>query len=669
MFKMFSLNLRIKGLGRYLCQTYRALSDISFSDNFDLQTKLKIEAKWCDKSSKAQFNEQEGNKFYVLSMFPYPSGNLHMGHVRVYTISDAVARFHRMKGKNVLHPMGFDAFGLPAENAAIENKLDAKQWTYSNIATMKEQLKKLGVTFDWDREIVTCSEDYYKFTQYLFLLLHKADLVYRKESLVNWDPIDKTVLANEQIDSSGKSWRSGAVVEKKLMKQWFFRTTHFAAALRNGLEDSKLHDWRDVIKIQKHWIGECTGANFDFDVYDDGQKVDTITLWVSSPEHISKAEFVGASTASVFSLKNNCVGKLNFEVINPFNNRKLPIFVTDDLEYDDGCDLKLGIPVVSESDRIFALNNKIGSNDVLTKWDYENRLQICGLAIDADRGGYFVSSKLNDWLISRQRRWGTPIPIVHCKKCGTVPVREEDLPVLVTRTPTTICHNCNSTAEYETDTMDTFVDSSWYFLRFIDPFNKSKPFTKAKVNELMPVDIYIGGKEHAVLHLYFARFITYFLHSIKLLKEPEPFRRLLVQGMILGKTYYLKDSGKCLRKEEIEKHGKNIIEKSSGLGVNEVWEKMSKSKFNGVDPENVIKEFGVDTTRLLILSQVAPTSPRQWDESLFPGILYWQQRIWTLLADLIDARNSAFSPSTDLHSVNELGDASIAYAKGTPFNS
>lgn len=664
---MFSVNIKVKDLGKCFFQVLRSLSDISFSEKCDLPTKLKIEAKWWDKSSDSHFKENEGNKFYILSMFPYPSGNLHMGHVRVYTISDALARYYRMKGKNVLHPIGFDAFGLPAENAAIINKLDPSEWTYKNISTMKTQLKQLGFTFDWDREVITCSENYYKFTQYLFLLLQKAGLVYRKESSVNWDPVDKTVLAEEQIDSLGRSWRSGAVVEKKIMKQWFFRTTRFALALKDGLNSPELRDWKDIIDLQKHWIGECNGANIDFDLFKENKKCETLTLWLRYPEHISKAEFIAASTSSIFALKNKCTGKLNYEAINPFNNKKLPVFISDELEFDEGCDMKLGIPSLSESDKSFALKYDLKINDELLCEDFEKRLQICRLAIDAERGGYFVSSKLRDWLISRQRHWGTPIPIIHCKKCGTLPAREEDLPILVSRSSKTTCYKCKNPAELETDTMDTFVDSSWYFLRYTDPSNNLKPFSVPNANELMPVDIYIGGKEHAVLHLYYSRFISYFLHSINLLKGPEPFHRLLVQGMILGKTYYLKDSGKCLREGEVEKCDNGIIEKSSGLEVIEVWEKMSKSKFNGIEPESVIKEYGVDTTRLLILSQAAPTSPRQWDASSFAGVLHWQQRIWSLLADFIDARENEVG-DYDLEQENDLWDARNFYIKGTSFN-
>ncbi|EFN67462.1 Probable leucyl-tRNA synthetase, mitochondrial [Camponotus floridanus] len=587
-------------------------------------------------------------------MFPYPSGALHMGHVRVYTISDVLARFYRLKGKNVIHPMGWDAFGLPAENAAIERKIDPAVWTSENIKTMHDQLKKLNYSFDWEREFATCDADYYKWTQDLFLKLFDKGLAYQKKAYVNWDPIDQTVLAEEQVDLNQRSWRSGAIVEKKLLKQWFIKTTAFAKSLMEGLDDPNLKDWRDIIKLQKHWIGDCNGINIDFKMISEIPDFpETINLWTDMPEFIEHAKFVAISPQSILHRKEYTydidvgIKGLNAKIINPFSGDELPIFITDKVIYPPWRDTRLGVPSASMDDLTFSELVGIPFTRHSIR-NYEQQQQKISEIVQKARkwgiGGYPVSSRLQDWLISRQRYWGTPIPIIHCINCGVQPVPRDQLPVTLPKIIhsssnrgfsiqdvkdwlQTECPKCGGKATREADTMDTFVDSSWYFLRFIDPKNTKEMFAIEKVKEAFPVDLYIGGKEHAVLHLYYARFISHFLHSEGLIPCREPFRQLLVQGVIMGKTYKTKSTGKYVTEDEIIKE-EDQYKTKSGEVVFMSWEKMSKSKYNGVEPFNLLHKYGIDTTRLLILGDVAPTSTRNWSEDTIPGIKNWQNRIW-----------------------------------------
>ncbi|XP_012267572.2 leucine--tRNA ligase, mitochondrial isoform X1 [Athalia rosae] len=633
------------------------------------EIKHKIENHWKGRLGASEFDENDSTKekFYVLSMFPYPSGQLHMGHIRVYSISDSVARFYRMRGKNVLHPMGWDAFGLPAENAAVERGLDPTVWTKQNIDKMREQFEKLGCSFDWSCELATCNPDYYRWTQELFLHLFHDGLIYRKEALVNWDPVDHTVLADEQVDAQGHSWRSGAKVEKKFLDQWFVRTTAFAKSLYDGLSDPMLKGWRDVIKLQEHWIGECNGLAIDFQlISEDSRYPRTLPLWTDKPELIESAEFVAVAPCSFLGNieesadTTETLRRLNVCVLNPFTNKHLPVFVTKDVEFPPFMDNHIGIPCSSEVDAElcktvgieFRSTNVTTSNDVDGK-----RREIVEKAKKWNIGRYPVSSKLKDWLISRQRYWGTPIPIVHCQLCGVQPVPSKELPVILP-TPeelskegassldqakdwlSTKCPKCGGKATRETDTMDTFVDSSWYFMRYIDSRNNKKLFSKEKAEKMLPVDLLIGGKEHAVLHLYYARFMNHFLHSKGLLPTSEPFKQLLVQGMVMGQTFRIKDTGEYLNKNEVEKRGQNqFIHKKSGKAVTCHWEKMSKSKYNGVDPMDMFTEYGTDTTRLIILADVAPTSHRNWSSATFPGIIKWQHRLWLTVKDFLQLRN------------------------------
>ncbi|KAH1008667.1 hypothetical protein HUJ05_009202 [Dendroctonus ponderosae] len=672
-----------------------------WTEDLSPQVKQQIESHWRDKigvKPPKTPTPTTKDKYYVLSMFPYPSGSLHMGHVRVYTISDTIARYQRMNGRNVIHPIGWDAFGLPAENAAIDRQLAPSDWTANNINHMKAQLKQLGCSFEWERELATCDPEYYRWTQDLFLKLYDAGLAYQKEALVNWDPVDQTVLADEQVDENGLSWRSGAKVEKKLLKQWFIRTTKFAKQLYDGLDDAVLHDWRDIIKLQKHWIGNCDGVNFDFKVNSSSTSV--ATFWTSTPELIEEAKFVAVTSNHVLAKQEGVTSadgtvKLQSVVTNPFNKEQLPLYVTNDIEFADETDSFIGIPAGCDQASQFALAHKIPfsphacvtSDEELEK----KRQELCRRAQEMNAGGHWSSAKLRDWLISRQRYWGTPIPIVHCKNCGPVPVPREKLPVElpklsqlsskgkspledVSEWVNTNCPQCNGEAKRETDTMDTFVDSSWYFLRYLDPQNSKQMFDKEKAFQMTPVDLYIGGKEHAVLHLYYARFVSHFLHSLGLLPEREPFKRLLVQGMVMGRSFRVKTTGQYLPEDQVKvidlKKGK-AVSKETGDPVTISWEKMSKSKHNGVDPEEMFREYGTDTTRLLILADVAPTSHRNWNSNTFPGVLNWQRRLWITVQDFIKHRTNPPAIAADEEFKNQedyLWDSRNFYTKGVSFN-
>nr|XP_031829558.1 probable leucine--tRNA ligase, mitochondrial [Nomia melanderi] len=640
-----------------------------FSESYPTtEVKKQIETYWRDKINLVKYDEtdNEKQKFYVLSMFPYPSGILHMGHVRVYTISDSVARFYRMKGYNVLHPMGWDAFGLPAENAAYEKQINPAEWTKNNITKMRNQLNLLNYGFDWDREFATCDSEYYKWTQVLFLKLFEKGLVYQKEAFVNWDPVDQTVLAEEQVDENNCSWRSGSKVEKRLLNQWFIKTVPFAESLLKGLNDPTLKEWKDVISMQRHWIGECNGISFDFQLISNIRNYPkTINVWTNYPEFIEYATFIAISPKSSLNMfeycsdENNGIKLIDVKVLNPFNGKELPVFVTDKVEFQQFRDTYLGIPSISMEDYKFSeiVGIPFQRHSIRAEEQLQKKLEIISKAKEWKIGGYPVGPRLQDWLISRQRYWGTPIPVVHCSSCGVQPVPHDQLPVVLpkitfsfsNKMPTlsnaedwlnTSCPKCGGQATRESDTMDTFVDSSWYFLRYIDPRNTKEMFSVDKVKKIFPVDLYVGGKEHAVLHLYYARFISHFLHSEGLIPSSEPFKQLLVQGMVMGKTFKQKDTNKYLMADEVEKKDEQWIEKSTNQPVIVSWEKMSKSKHNGVDPLELLDKHGIDTTRLLILADVAPTSNRNWSEQTIPGILNWQSRMWKIVQRFTSYRNS-----------------------------
>ncbi|KAG7310709.1 hypothetical protein JYU34_003514 [Plutella xylostella] len=587
-------------------------------------------------------------------MFPYPSGNLHMGHVRVYSISDTISRFQKLCGYNVVHPMGWDAFGLPAENAAIERNIPPTKWTLSNITSMKQQLLQLAFDFNWDREISTCDPAYYKWTQYIFLKLFEKGLAYQNKALVNWDPVDKTVLADEQVDDVGCSWRSGAKVEKKVLTQWFVKTTMFAQKLYDGLNNQNLENWKDIINLQKHWIGECSGVVVNFKLKTNtGDKL--LDVWTSEPHKFIHGSFLTISSTNVAAQELASESVNTLTAYNPVTGAEIPVYVSDDASYAEGRDVHIACPQTCEHDKHLAdiLNISVEDYHVDVEGDGKKAIQ---MAKSKNVGGYVVSSKLKDWLISRQRYWGTPIPIIHCPNCGAVPVPYEDLPVklpeiksleLGIQTLATAedwinceCPKCHQNAKRETDTMDTFVDSSWYYYRFLDPQNNMLPFDKSKLEGNTPVHMYIGGKEHAVLHLYYARFMSYFLHSLGWTPNAEPFKKLIVQGMVMGQSYKLKSSGKYIPPENVYQVGNDYKEKGSDEPLLVQWEKMSKSKYNGENPSKLLETYGCDTTRLLILADVPPATSRRWSDATFPGVLNWQKRLWMTMQEFITHRKS-----------------------------
>lgn len=564
-------------------------------------TPKEIEEKWQKvwEEKKVFTAKEEGRKVYVLEMFPYPSGRIHMGHVRNYTIGDVIARFLRFKGYSVLHPMGWDAFGLPAENAAIKQGVHPADWTYENIAYMKDQLKRLGFSYDWDREVTTCNPDYYRWNQWIFLKLYEKGLVYRKLAEVNWCPKDETVLANEQV-IDGRCWRCGTSVVKKEVPSWYIKITDYAERL---LEDLKLLEgkWPEkVIAQQRNWIGKSEGATIRFYVDDIPVEVfttrpDTIfgaTFLVLAPEHPLTIKFAekGGKMGEVMSFveKVRSVpikerGKeeekegifLGVYATNPANGEKIPVWSANYVLYEYGTGAIMCVPAHDQRDYEFAIKYKLPIRQVISPKDgqvpSERAYEGEGILINSGRfsglesqeakrvitswlkemgyGDFKITYRLRDWNISRQRYWGTPIPIIYCKECGIVPVPEEELPVLLPRNVkitghgnplesveefvNTVCPRCKGPARRETDTMDTFFDSSWYFLRYCDPKNEKLPFDRSKVDFWMPVDIYIGGIEHAVLHLLYARFFQKFLKDLGLVRDSEPFLILITQGMVL----------------------------------------------------------------------------------------------------------------------------------------
>uniref|UniRef100_A0A4W5R6K5 leucine--tRNA ligase n=1 Tax=Hucho hucho TaxID=62062 RepID=A0A4W5R6K5_9TELE len=627
-------------------------------------------------------------KFYVLSMFPYPSGRLHMGHVRVYTISDTIGHFQRMRGHQVLNPMGWDAFGLPAENAAIERGLDPEEWTKSNIQSMREQLDSLGLCFNWDREVTTCLPDYYRWTQWLFVKLFKAGLAYQKEAVVNWDPVDQTVLADEQVDDSGRSWRSGALVEQKLLRQWFIKTTNYAKPLLDAL--AELPEWYGVKAMQANWIGDCTGCYFDFHLKVNGEGTgETLAGYTSSPEVVFGAAYLSILPSHRLLHGTSPVRSALERVLQTGRGRKEPLSRPSSL----WSFFKCRIPDSSLEDASVARALGLSWSPVLKcqedgRHTLLNSAEFTGLsreeafdsitqkARERKVGGHLTSTKLRDWLISRQRYWGTPIPMVHCGSCGPVAVPEEQLPITLPKLPSLtgkgasplrhaddwiscICPRCKGPARRETDTMDTFVDSSWYYFRYTDPHNQDRPFERSLADHWLPVDVYIGGKEHAVMHLYYARFLSHFCRDQGLVGHREPFKKLLVQGLIKGQTFRAADSGQYLKRDDIDFTGEEPVQVGGKAGLQVTWEKMSKSKHNGLDPQEVVQQYGIDTVRLYILYAAPPEQDILWDvkTDALPGVLRWQSRLWGLVTKLRRARQDGDVPNPSLLKRKEQADA------------
>jgi leucyl-tRNA synthetase len=682
-----------------------------------------IESKWQKHWSETKLYHTEEDKdkpkFYALSMFPYPSGNLHMGHVRNYVITDVIARFQRMQGHRVLHPMGWDAFGLPAENAAIDRGIPPAKWTYENIAQMRSQLQALGLSIDWTREIATCSPEYYKWTQWLFLQFMEAGLAYQKEAAVNWDPIDQTVLANEQVDADGYSWRSGAKVERKLLKQWFLKITGYAEELLNDLY--QLPGWPERVKtMQENWIGKSVGAYLEFPVIGSEEKIavfttrpDTVygvTYLVLAPEHPLTAEVTTPDRQEIVEQFRQEVSQeseiertaedkpkrgilTGGKALNPFTGEEIPILIADYVLYEYGTGAVMGVPAHDTRDFKFARENNLPIKVVILPDDADNA-DICLLEAYTEPGtmvnsgsftgmnsvkgkeavirfaenqGYGkqrIQYRLRDWLISRQRYWGCPIPVIHCDTCGSVPVPTKELPVKLPeqvefsgRGPSPLakiedwlnvpCPSCGKPAKRETDTMDTFIDSSWYFFRYTDAKNESEPFNLNRVNDWMEVDQYVGGIEHAILHLLYARFFTKVVRDRGLVNCDEPFKRLLTQGMVQGLTYKTVQTGKYLTAEKIIYQNGECRDKETNEPVSIFYEKMSKSKYNGVDPQVVLGKYGADTARMFILFKAPPEKDLEWDDADVEGQFRFLNRVWVLIEDFSQNPNAATDKTID----------------------
>lgn len=634
---------------------------------------LDIESKWqekwlADNAFKTEM-DKDRPEYYVLEMFPYPSGNLHMGHVRNYSIGDVIARYKTMQGFNVLHPMGWDAFGMPAENAAIKHKLQPADWTWSNIDNMRKQQRALGLSYDWDREVATCHPEYYRWTQWLFLQFHKMGLAYKKKASVNWCNECNTVLANEQV-IDGCCWRCDSVVVKKDLEQWFFKITDYADTLLKDLD--LLGGWPERVKtMQENWIGRSEGAEFSFDVPEFDEKIpvyttrpDTIfgvSYMVLAPEHplvdklIAGRENEAEIRAFVERVRNQSeISRTATDVEkegiatgayarNPINGEDVPILIANYVLYEYGTGAVMGVPTHDERDWAFATKYNLPKKVVIDSGDERSVLETMDNAYTGKgkliNSGEFdgmdneeamsaiidwleahgvgkrrVNYRLRDWLVSRQRYWGAPIPMIYCPHCGTVPVPESDLPVMLpenvnfeggTVSPLSgseefvncKCPKCGADARRETDTMDTFICSSWYYLRYTDPRNTEMAFDKEKANYWMPVDQYIGGIEHAILHLLYSRFFTKVLRDAGLVDIDEPFERLLTQGMVI------KDGAK-----------------------------MSKSKGNVVAPGEIISKYGADTARLFILFAAPPERDLEWSDQGVEGAFRFLSRVWRLVA-------------------------------------
>lgn len=634
----------------------------------------KWQKKWVEGKDYKALDQSDKPKYYALAMFPYPSGNLHMGHVRNYSIVDVIARFKRMQGFNVLHPIGWDSFGLPAENAAIKNQTPPAEWTWKNIANMKRQLQEMGISYDWDREVTTCHPDYYKFTQWMFLEFYKHGLVYKKKAAVNWCPSCATVLANEQV-VDGACERCDSPVTKKDLEQWFFKITDYAQVLLDDLE--KLKGWPEKVKtMQKNWIGRSEGTEVEFSLENRVEKirvyttrVDTIfgvSYVVLAPEHplvqelTAGTEYEREVQAFIHKMKGlNEIARTSTEAekeglftgaycINPFSGKKVPIWIANYVLLEYGTGAVMGVPAHDERDFEFATKYSLPIQTVIlpegtpvADKDLTLKAAFTEVGIMANSGEYDglknmdawekmsdkaeredfgerkVNFRLRDWLISRQRYWGTPIPMVYCEHCGIVPVPQDQLPVLLPadvvfkagENPLTTsesfaeatCPTCGGKARRETDTMDTFMCSSWYYLRYTDPKNNTLPFSKEAADQWMNVDQYVGGVEHAILHLLYSRFFTKALRDFGYLKVDEPFENLLTQGMV------------CLD-----------------------GSKMSKSKGNIVSPEEIILKYGADTARLFILFAAPPERDLEWNDQGVEGCYRFLNRVWRLVAQYED---------------------------------
>jgi leucyl-tRNA synthetase len=702
---------------------------------------LKADAKWQkvwdDRRTFAARDDSPKPKTYILEMFPYPSGRIHVGHVRNYTMGDVLARFRRMQGMEVLHPMGWDAFGMPAENAAMEKGVHPGGWTRQNIATMKAQLKRLGFALDWTRELATCEPEYYGHEQALFLDLMAAGLVYRKESAVNWDPVDMTVLANEQV-IDGRGWRSGALVERRKLSQWFLRITQFADELLEGVRG--LEHWPDKVRLmQENWIGKSEGLQFRFALKDGGE----VEVFTTRPDTIFGSSFVaiaadhpiaqqlaegnpevaafierckqGGTTAAELETQEKLGYDTGLRALHPFDSAwELPVYIANFVLMDYGTGAVFGVPAHDQRDFEFATKYGLPIRRVVSEGDNTasefdgteaytgpgtlvNSHFLDGTDVAAAKRAVIVRAeaegwgngttvwRLRDWGVSRQRYWGTPIPVIHCEKCGAVPAPRESLPIVLPedvsfdvpgnpldRHPTwkhVDCPGCGGPGRRETDTLDTFVDSSWYFIRFASQ-PADKPFDKAAAEQWLPVTQYIGGVEHAILHLLYARFWTRALNHIGMLDVTEPFAGLFTQGMVTHATYRAhritysgaqvgtpsdhwdvpSDASYWVSPEDVEPRSDGLFVRGTEdrVTIGRI-EKMSKSKKNTVDPEPIVEQYGADAVRWFVLSDSPPERDLEWSESGIEGSWRFVQRLWRLFDGLTEAQGSDPALDKRLH--------------------
>ncbi|MFA7414093.1 MAG: leucine--tRNA ligase [Rhizobium sp.] len=691
------------------------------------------QAKWSEAGVFVTDNNDKRDKYYVLEMFPYPSGRIHMGHVRNYAMGDVVARYKRARGYNVLHPMGWDAFGMPAENAAMQNKVHPKDWTYQNIATMRNQLKSMGLSLDWSREFATCDVEYYQRQQYLFLDMMEKGLVYRKQSKVNWDPVDHTVLANEQV-IEGRGWRSGALVEQRELTQWFFRITDFSQDLLDALDT--LDQWPEKVRLmQKNWIGRSEGLTLRWEIAGEAPAGHSeVTVYTTRPDTLFGASFlaiaadhplakaVAEGNAEIAAFCDECrragtsLAALEtaekkgmdtgVKVRHPFDaSWELPVYVANFVLMDYGTGAIFGCPSGDQRDLDFARKYELPVVPVVMPKDGDAATFTVGdTAYDGDgvminsrfldgldteaafkvvadqlsaktlgnapQGERKVQFRLRDWGISRQRYWGCPIPVIHCEACGVVPVPKKDLPVKLPDDVTfdvpgnpldrhatwrhVACPQCGKDARRETDTMDTFVDSSWYFARFTAP-REDLPTVPAIADHWLPVDQYIGGIEHAILHLLYSRFFTRAMRETGHVNISEPFKGLFTQGMVVHETYKLGSGAHGqwvapadIRIEEVDGARRAVLLKTGEEVTIGSIEKMSKSKKNVVDPDDIIASYGADTARFFVLSDSPPDRDVIWSESGVEGAHRFVQRVWRLVSEASERmREIAANPATE----------------------
>ena len=690
------------------------------------QIETALQQQWDDTNAFKVTEDNSKEKFYCLSMFPYPSGRLHMGHVRNYTIGDVVSRFQRMQGKNVMQPMGWDAFGLPAENAAINNKTAPAKWTYENIDYMRNQLKRLGFGYDWSREIATCKPEYYQWEQWFFTKLYEKGLVYKKMATVNWDPVDQCVLANEQV-IDGRGWRSGALVEQRELAQWFIRITAYAEELLQDLD--QLEGWPEQVKtMQKNWIGRSEGVEITFDIAGADDK---LTVYTTRPDTLYGVTYVAvaaqhplaqraaANNAELAAFIEDCKGGKMAEAelatmekkgcatgifaVHPLTGEQVPVWVANFVLMDYGSGAVMAVPGHDQRDYEFAGKYQLPVKQVVAPTDATqacdlsvaaftekgmlvNSAEFDGLDFDAafkaiaaklagmGRGEVKVNYRLRDWGVSRQRYWGTPIPMLNLPDGSQVPVPEDQLPV---RLPEDVVMDGvtspikadpewaktsynGSEAFHETDTFDTFMESSWYYARYCSPDHDKAMLDPAKANYWLPVDQYIGGIEHAILHLLYSRFFHKLLRDVGLVQSDEPFKRLLCQGMVLAETFYREseNGGKVWFSPQdvtVERDDKgrvtSAVLKTDGQPVmSSGMSKMSKSKNNGIDPQKVIDLYGADTVRLFMMFTAPPEQTLEWSDSAVEGAHRFIKRIYTLVSDFAASGNVGKLDATQLSS-------------------